>query len=423
MEIYVVQRGDTLYQVSRRFGVPVPLLAEINGLRDPDRLIPGEALLILVPAETYTVQRGDTLSSIAEMYGITVKDLWRNNPRLMGGDLIYPGDTLVIRYQGEQGHPLYVTGYAYPQIERGLLMQTLPYLSSVQVFTYGFDDKGGLLPTPGENILLEAGEKQVDAFLVLAPLNLGGGFDNRLIRTVFSDDAKTERLTGELVAEAEAKGFRGISLDLEYVPKEYAAAYVRFAMGLKEMLRQRGMELMIALSPKTSDEQPGLLYEGIDYRGLGDAADYAFIMTYEWGYSYGPPMAVAPLPEVRKVMEYAISRIPKEKLLMGIPNYGYDWTLPYEQGRPARSLGNQEAVELAIRYGSEIRYDDTAESPNFSYTTPGGEEHVVWFEDARSIRAKLDLVRELGIRGVGYWNLMRPFVPNWMWLTTHFEIE
>ena len=101
----------------------------------------------------------------------------------------------------------------------------------------------------------------------------------------------------------------------------------------------------MAAAPKTSDRQRGILVEGVDYAKLGENADAVFLMTYEWGYTYGPPMAVAPLDKVREVVEYALTRIPPEKIILGIPNYGYDWPLPYERGiTRARSIGNEEAV-------------------------------------------------------------------------------
>lgn len=88
----------------------------------------------------------------------------------------------------------------------------------------------------------------------------------------------------------------------------------------------------MALAPKTSSEQKGLLYEGKDYSGLGQAANGVLLMTYEWGYTYGPPMAVAPINKVKEVLDYAITQIDTNKISLGIPNYGYDWPLPYERG-------------------------------------------------------------------------------------------
>ena len=166
-------------------------------------------------------------------------------------------------------------------------------------------------------------------------------------------------------------------------------------------MNAQGYKTSVALAPKTSTDQPGLLYEGMDYALLGANADNVFLMTYEWGYTYGPPMAVAPLNKVRQVVEYALTQIPKEKILMGIPNYAYDWALPYERGiTKARLIGNVEAVHIAAENGVSIQYDDLAQSPHFNYTR-NGIAHEVWFEDVRSIEAKLNLAREYELLGVG----------------------
>mgnify|MGYP000081502167 CR=1 FL=1 len=121
---------------------------------------------------------------------------------------------------------------------------------------------------------------------------------------------------------------------------------------LKELMNENGYKASVAVAPKTSAEQKGLLYEGMDYRLLGENADSVFLMTYEWGYTYGPPMAVAPINKVREVVEYAVTEIPAQKLVMGIPNYGYDWQLPYERGiTRAITIGNEEAVSIAVENG------------------------------------------------------------------------
>ena len=181
-------------------------------------------------------------------------------------------------------------------------------------------------------------------------------------------------------------------------------------------MNAEGYQVSVALAPKSSATQPGLLYEGMDYRLLGQNADQVLLMTYEWGFTYGPPMAVAPLNKVREVLDYAVTEIPREKILMGIPNYGYDWKLPFVKGETAAELlGNVEAVRRAAQYGAVIQFDEIARSPYFTYEQ-GGSSHEVWFEDVRSIQAKVELALAYGFRGVGYWNLMRPFRANWLLL-------
>lgn len=138
--------------------------------------------------------------------------------------------------------------------------------------------------------------------------------------------------------------------------------------------------------------------------------------------TYGPPMAVAPIHMVRRVVEYAVSEILPERISLGIPNYGYDWPMPYERGvTMARSLGNHEAVQLAIDHGSTIYFDEQSQAPYFRYWQYG-IQHEVWFEDVRSILAKFRLIKEFGLHGAGYWQIMRLFRPNWLLAEQEFQI-
>jgi len=135
-------------------------------------------------------------------------------------------------------------------------------------------------------------------------------------------------------------------------------------------------------------------------------------------------MAVAPLPNVRQVVEYALTEIPAEKIWLGVPAYGYDWPLPFVRGKTkATSISPQRALELAWRYGQAIQYDERAQAPWFNYTDETGVRHEVWSEDVRSIQAKLALIPEYGLIGAGYWNLMRPFPQNWTLLAARYSIR
>lgn len=146
-------------------------------------------------------------------------------------------------------------------------------------------------------------------------------------------------------------------------------------------------------------------------------------MTYEWGYTYGPPMAVAPINEVERVLRYAVSAIPSRKILMGMPNYGYDWTLPYRRGSRANAISNLQAVNLAINNGATIQYDETSQAPFFYYTDENGARHVVWFDDARSLTARLKLVEKYNLGGVSYWTINRLFRTLWYTLRALYDVN
>jgi spore germination protein len=151
--------------------------------------------------------------------------------------------------------------------------------------------------------------------------------------------------------------------------------------------------------------------------------DFVVIMTYEWGYSGGPPMAVSPIGPVREVLEYALTEMPSSKIMMGQNLYGYDWTLPFvEGGDYAKAVSPQRAIEIASQNNVPIQYDTKAQAPHFDYTDTDGKQHKVWFEDARSIQAKFDLIKELNIRGISYWKLGLPFPQNWLLITGNFQV-
>ena len=422
MVIHVVRPGESAYSIALAYGIPMSQLVLDNDLESSGRLAVGQALVVQFPTQTHTVQAGETAASIAAAYGLSLRQLYRNNPILGGRPDIYPGETLVISYDQEPEGELTASGYAYPFIPSSLLSSVLPYLTYLTPFTYGFTPQGALVELDDRALLAAAVEAGTAPLMHLSTLTESGGFSNELAHLALTDQALQDTLIDNLEAMLLRKGYRGLDVDFEYLPPEDAGAYAAFLARLTERLAPLDLPVLAALAPKTSADQPGTLYEGHDYAAIGAAVNRVLLMTYEWGYTYGPPMAVAPLRNVELVVDYALSEIPAEKIWMGIPNYGYDWTLPFRQGSRARSISNQEAVTLAVQNRAAIRFDQAAQSPWFRYVDGQGREHEVWFEDARSIRAKLELARSRGLYGVGYWNLMRPFPQNWALLNSLYEI-
>lgn len=379
MEIYVVRPGDTVDTIARETGSDVNRIIYSNQLVYPYRLAVGQALLVS--------------GGMAEAGDSEKRMIWSN-------------------------------GYAYPFISPWVLSQTLPYLSELSVFSYGFTSMGELIPPIlEEQWMIEAARSSGTVpTLTLTPLGPDGRFNNQLVSILVNQSDVQRNLTRNLIRVMTEKGYSGVNFDFEYIMAEDRDQYTALVDRTRSILNPLGYQVSVALAPKYSDNQPGLLYEGMDYAGLGQAANSVLLMTYEWGYTYGEPMAVAPIDEVRRVVEYAVSRIPSEKISLGVPNYGYDWPLPYERGvTRARTLGNVEAVQLAIFYGVPIQFDEEAQSPFFRYWQYG-VEHEVWFEDVRSYDAKFRLAAQFGLRGIGVWQIMQLFRAGWELLADRFTI-
>lgn len=410
MQIYVVRSGDTLDSIGRKLGLAPGFLARYNGLREPYRLAVGQSLLVLYPSKSVTVQPGDTLASLAQANGVSLPGLYRMNPNLSGSSRIYPGQTLVTGLERAATRGAFVTGYAYANVDAATLRGILPYAGALAPFTYGFTSEAQLVPMQDAQLLTLAREFDVRALLHLSTLTENGTFSALQAGQVLREEALQRKLADAVIAEMQQKGYGGLDVDFEYLGAELAGAYAQFLQLLHEKLAPLGLPLLAALAPKTATDQRGSLYEGHDYAAIGAACDAVLLMTYEWGYTYGPPMAVAPLGAVRRVVEFALTQIPAQKLLLGFPNYAYDWTLPFTAGTTrAQSIGNERAPLIAAQYGAQIAFDDAAQTPYFSYLDQTGQPHEVWFEDARSARAKFALVPQYGLLGLGYWNFMRPF--------------
>lgn len=423
MTLYTVQAGDTLFSIAQAHGLPMSRVQEDNGLTGQS-LVPGQVLVLRRPVNLYTVQPGDTAYTVAARFDLSFRQLLRNNPALGGGSLIWPGQTLVLSYEGQEDRPtLEAAGYAYPSINPSLLRSVLPFLTYLTPFTYGFTPQGQLIPPDDQSLRAAAQQVGAGALLHLSSLDLEGSFSSEQASALLGDSELQGVLLDNILYTLQTKQYVGVDVDFEYLPTTDGPRYAAFIGRLREFLAPYGYLVVVALAPKTYAAQPGLLYEAHNYRALAAQAHRVFLMTYEWGYRYSEPMAVAPLPNVRRVVEYALTETTPEKIWLGIPLYGYDWPLPYRQGvTQATSLAPQAAVDLARRYGAAIQYDDNAQAPWFRYTDGDGTAHEVWFEDARSLLAKLDLAEEYGLAGVGFWNLDRPFPSAWPTLDSKFQI-
>lgn len=459
MEIYVVQPGDTLSAIAARFGVSLGRLVEVNGLPNPDRLVVGQAILIPEPPQQfliYTVAPGDTLYRIAQLFDTTIQMLVEvndiENPDLLniGQELIIPG-WIGIEYTVRPGDTLWAISRQFGvsvgliarinQIENPSLIfpfQTLIIPQPVpevvkpeaETLAYVFSDLSGLqraLSVAGQCLtytalfqfrvdrtgdLIAPANPQAVANLSrqygIAPLAVvtnweGDLFQPGLARDIMSNDVVRARTIASIRDALSRYGFAGVNIDFENMYPEDRPLFNQFIRELREALKPQGYLVTIAVAPKASD-RPNEPWVGIfDYATLGSIVDIMYIMTYEWGWVGGPPMAIAPINQVRRVLAYATSLVPPEKIIQGIPLYGYNWPLPDTPESRATTVTLTGAYDLAFNAGVNILYDDISQSPWFRYTDAQGILHEVWFEDPRSLRAKYELAQEFGLRGVGFW--------------------
>ncbi len=424
MNIHVVRQGDSLWNLSNIYGVSIDRIVEVNGLSDIPYLIVGSSLVIPSTERAYRVQPGDSLWLISNRFNVPVERIAGLNG-IVNPEIIYPGMVLRIPELSKNYGFIEVNGYIEPSVserETAIINETGEYLTFVSPFSYQVNEDGSLTSLNDANILNVSRQYDIAPLMVITNFR-AGNFDAGLVDTILKSETIQQNLIENIIGIMRQKGYYGLNIDFERIPPEDRQLYNSFLRRVVNELRPLNYPVSTALAPKPEDYQTGAWHGAHDYKAHGEIVDFVVIMTYEWGWSGGPPFAVAPLNLVRDVIEYAVSVIPPEKILMGMPLYGYDWPLPYMPGGGwARRVSPARAIQLAAQYGAIIQYDPISESPFFNYRDTQGIDHVVWFEDVRSVKAKLLLVNRYGLRGVSYWVLGLPFPQNWYILNDMFNI-
>lgn len=287
MIIHVVQKGETLTSVAIKYGISEERLQLDNELPNPEQLIEGQCIVIQYTAITHTVKEGDTLDSIAKQYSVPFLQLLQNNPYLILDRTLYNGQTVVIEYSGEKLGQMDVNGYVYPYVKRDTLLRTLPFLTYLCIFTYGFTSDGTLIPSKDTDIIRICRDYGTAPIMVFSAMDENGQFSDRLAHELLTDLELQKKVIANLLATLKEKNYSGIDLDIEFIFPDDKDAYVAFVKALHAALSPEGFKVSVALAPKISSSQTGSLYGGHDYAGLGAAADKVLLMTYEWGYTYG----------------------------------------------------------------------------------------------------------------------------------------
>lgn len=390
------------------------MIRSVNGL-EIINIVPGQALLI--PTSVYTVQQGDSLYNIAKMASVSLDQLRAANPSI-NPDTLQPGMKIVI--PDIANYAASILNYYVvrtPELDAFLINDFAPYSTYIAMFDYQFNRNGDLVNDLNERAAIEEAWRSRVVPLVTITNLLPEGFSTELSHNVLNNVTSRTNLINNIVELTRRKGYGGVNIDFEQVGAEDRDLFTGFLRELKNRLDEHGLLLTIAVPPKTSEDIPWV--RGYDYGGIGAIVDLMFIMTYDWHHTESSPGPVAPINEVRNTIKFAVERVPREKIILGVPLYGYEWAIPYTATSSGSAISNEDATNIAMTHQSPIQYSEQYETPFFRYVDQSGQMHEVWFEDVRSMSEKMKLVREFNIQGTGAWQLNLGF-PQGPWLITKF---
>lgn len=363
MQIHTVQKGDTVFKIARKYASSPMKIIENNELENPDRLTVGEKLLILTPTRTYNVRTSDTLERIAQRFGEKPEALLAKNPYLYGEGKLYPGQTLAIKYGEPRLGMASANGYAYRDIKKDRLMLALPYLVYVTV---------GAGMRVGDEVKMLFSDTDIKN----TARKMGKRF---LLRVYDGGEPLSEKYLEHLPVFLKKSGYDGVTLASYAAEKNSPREYAAF---LTE-LRKRLMELDLLLYTETDGN--------LDTQ-VPDVCD-GYIMTYG-------KCALSDIPSFndgeRAALHSYANRAEAIKTYLDIPTLAY--------------MGDEEilikdAKNIAQSAGVDIEYDKEKMICHFSYTrykAGRGEAVRVAYESPENLKAKLDLVSELGYMGVSF---------------------
>ncbi|SHM78114.1 Spore germination protein YaaH [Caldanaerovirga acetigignens] len=263
-------------------------------------------------------------------------------------------------------------------------------------FWYGITDKGTLVDQSQFEALLIARRNKLPIIPIVH--NFSNPKMAGLIHEVLTSPNIRQKLIFSIETLLLTQNYAGVNIDFEFVPPEDRYYVNTFMEELYHRLSP-GFRVTISVPAQVEDNPHHPFSGAFDYNTISRFSDELYILAYDEHFS--TPGPVASIGFVRRVVDYAITKIPRHKIKLGMAVYGYDWV---ETGGMPRTLSFQSAVNLARKYGATITYDDEVQESTFTYIADG-VRHIVWFEDSRSFSAKLDLAICYNLGGIGVWRL------------------
>jgi spore germination protein len=282
----------------------------------------------------------------------------------------------------------------------------LDTLSAVSPWWYSVDYTGEVVPQ-------HAGVTDIDANTVGRFSSKGirvmptisnhrdGRWDDHVVEQVLADPGSTAKHIRSIVDLVVRAGYVGIDIDYENLPAASRVQFSDFLRDLSAALHRNRKLLSVSVHPKTSDQGSDERNVAQDYRAIGAAADEFRIMTYDYHWATSRPGPVAPAGWVDQVIAYTLRHVPREKVIMGIPLFGYDWV----NGGAAEPVTWDQVQALLRTHQVAVTHDNTSKASWFTYMDRDRRQHTVWFDDTDGMAAKLRLARAYGIAGVFLWRL------------------
>jgi spore germination protein YaaH len=245
--------------------------------------------------------------------------------------------------------------------------------------------------------------------VAIIPLVVNKDVDPGVGHAILSDPVRRATLARNLVNEAKTYGYAGFQLDFEQIPWTDRDLLTALVQDCAAAFHPAGLNLSIAVIPRLPGDAAagGALLDyfhqwsgAYDFAALAKSADFLSFMTYDEHNGVTGAGAVSGTPWMRQALEFSMQGVPPEKATLGLPTYYHDWTgVGY-----LTSSSYADAMTLAQQFGATPAFDATEDEMHFGYDAYG-VHHELWIESTDTLRRKLPLMYEYGLKGISVWRL------------------
>ena len=349
----------------------------------------------------YTVRYGDTIALIAAAHHIPPSSLYTINqmdPHIKS----VPGQSIIIPDKSSPIRSVIIHGCNMPNVGDTALSYAAAYLTYVSICSCRIQSDGSIIPPNDHSLTSRAHSLGISPLLHITNQRQGGEFSGSLLHAFIHNDEAKASFAEMLLQYLCHRNYKGVNIEFDCIYPEDNQACSDFIRHLGKILSNHQLKLIISIS-----DISGML------PSINDCADRIIILPKLRYHAALSPAPICPIEEMRKSIEQALEICKAEKLILALPYYGCNWSLPYHGGI-ARTVYLNEIPSLAYNHFADIRYDDTVQAPYFSYYDSAGTEHIVWFHDPRSMSARVKLAEEYHLGGISLGNIAPPYRPGWI---------
>lgn len=254
------------------------------------------------------------------------------------------------------------------------------------------DESGNMSSYASADFVSKMHQRGIDVWALVSDFDTNVDFAQ-----LYSSKAARTNMVNKLVGEAKSYGFDGINLDYENIKSAYAKDYLQFVRELSVACERNGIVL------STDNYKPEAYNRCYNLKEQSKFVDYVIVMAYDEHYAGTEAGSVASLPFVKEAVEDTVQLVGKEHVIAGIPFYTRIWTTT-DGNTTSRAVGMQAAIDQLNSDGQVALWNDDCGQYVASYTV-GSSTRQIWFEEEKSIEAKMQVIQQENTAGVACWKL------------------